>query len=137
MASIHAADFYARLVQPPWGPPAWLFAPAWSVLFTLMAFSAWLVWREHGFRSALAALCLYAVQLVANGLWSWLFFAWRQGGTAFAEVLVFWLLIAGTIHLFWRLNRLAAYLLVPYLAWVGFAAALNFSLWQRNPAFLG
>jgi tryptophan-rich sensory protein len=137
LASINAAGFYGQLVQPSWAPPAWLFGPVWSVLFVLMAVSAWLVWRENGFRGAGASLKLYAAQLVANALWTWLFFAWKQGAMAFAEISVLWLLIAGTIFLFWQLHRLAALLLVPYLAWVTFAAALNLALWRLNPTVLG
>lgn len=137
LASVNAAGFYGQLVQPAWAPPAWLFGPVWSVLFVLMGISAWLVWRRHGFAGAGAALKLYVAQLVANALWTWLFFAWRQGAMALAEIALLWLLIAATIHLFWRLHRLAALLLVPYLAWVSFAAALNFSLWRLNPAAMG
>ena len=137
LASVNAAGFYGDLVRPPWAPPAWLFGPVWSVLFLLMGVAAWLVWRDHGFRGAGAALKLYLAQLLANALWSWLFFAWRQGAFAFAEVTVLWLLIAATIFGFWRLHRLAALLLVPYLAWVSFAAALNFVLWRLNPVVLG
>lgn len=137
LASVNAAGFYGDLVRPPWAPPAWLFGPVWSVLFLLMGVAAWLVWRDHGFRGAGAALKLYLAQLLANALWSWLFFAWRQGAFAFAEVTVLWLLIAATIFSFWRLHRLAALLLVPYLAWVSFAAALNFVLWRLNPVVLG
>lgn len=135
-ASIDAAGFYGKLVQPSWAPPAWLFGPVWSVLFILMGVSAWLVWREHGFRGAGAALKLYAAQLVANALWTWLFFAWQLGAMALAEIALLWLLIAATITMFWRLHRLAAILLAPYLAWVSFAAALNFALWRLNPAVL-
>jgi translocator protein len=135
-ASINAAGFYGQLVQPAWAPPAWLFGPVWSVLFVLMGVSAWLVWRRHGFHGAGAALKLYLIQLVANALWTWLFFAWQQGALALAEIAVLWLLIAGTIAAFWRLHRVAALLLVPYLAWVSFAAALNFSLWRLNPYVL-
>lgn len=137
VASINAADFYGQLTQPSWAPPAWLFGPVWSVLFALMGVSAWLVWRKHGFRGARAALRLYAAQLVANALWTWLFFGWRQGGLALAEIALLWLLILATIVAFWRLHRLAALMLVPYLAWVSFAAALNFALWRLNPAALG
>ena len=137
LASVNAAGFYGDLVRPPWAPPAWLFGPVWSVLFLLMGVAAWLVWRDHGFRGAGAALKLYLAQLLANALWSWLFFAWRQGAFAFAEITVLWLLIAATIFSFWRLHRLAALLLVPYLAWVSFAAALNFVLWRLNPVVLG
>ena len=136
-ASINAAGFYGQLVQPAWAPPAWIFGPVWTALFLLMGIAAWLVWREHGFGGAGPALKLYAAQLVANALWTWLFFAWRQGILAFAEISVLWLLIAATVLLFWRLHRLAAVLLLPYLAWVGFAAALNFTLWRLNPTVLG
>lgn len=137
LASVNAAGFYGQLAQPAWAPPAWLFGPVWSLLFVLMGIAAWLVWRVHGFRNARPALTLYAMQLLANALWSWLFFAWHQGALAFAEVLLLWLLIAATIASFWRLQRLAALLLVPYLAWVTFAALLNFTLWRLNPALLG
>ena len=137
VASINAAGFYGQLTQPSWGPPAWLFGPVWSVLFVLMGVSAWLVWRKYGFHGAGAALKLYAAQLVANALWTWLFFAWQQGGLALAEIAILWLLILATILAFWRLDRLAALLLLPYLAWVSFAAALNFALWRLNSAVLG
>lgn len=136
-ASINAASFYGQLVQPSWAPPAWLFGPVWTALYILMGVSAWLVWRQHGFRGARAALALYCAQLAANALWSWLFFAWRQGAAAFAEIAVLWLLIALTIRAFWQLHRAAAILLVPYLAWVSFAAALNLALWLLNPTILG
>jgi translocator protein len=137
VASINAAEFYGQLTQPSWAPPGWLFGPVWSVLFALMGVSAWLVWRTYGFRGASAALSLYAAQLAANALWSWLFFAWRQGAFALVEIAILWLLIGATISAFWRLHRFAALLLVPYLAWVSFAAALNFALWRLNPAALG
>lgn len=136
-ATAQAASFYGQLIQPAWAPPAWLFGPVWSTLFVMMALSAWLVWREHGIRGASAALTLFVAQLCANALWSWLFFAWHLGAAALAEVLLLWLLIAATMLAFWRLHRLAALLLAPYLAWVSFAAALNLSLWRLNPAILG
>ena len=137
LASINAAGFNAQLVQPAWAPPGWVFGPVWTVLYILMGVAAWLVWRKHGFRGAGAALNIYAAQLVANAVWTWLFFAWRLGAVAFAEIALLWLLIAATICLFWRLHWWAAILLLPYLAWVSFAAALNFTLWRLNPAVLG
>jgi translocator protein len=136
-ASVNAAGFYGQLVQPPWAPPAWLFGPVWSVLFVMMSVAAWLVWRRHGFAGARRALVLFAAQLVANALWTWLFFAWRQGALAMAEITVLWLLIAACIVAFWPRHRLAALLMLPYLAWVSFAAALNLALWRLNPALLG
>ncbi len=136
-ASISASSFYAELTQPAWAPPAWLFGPVWTVLFALMAIAAWLVWRSGGFSANRNALLIFGVQLGLNVLWSWLFFAWRMGGPAFAEVLLLWAAILATIVLFWRAKPLAGLLLVPYLLWVSFASALNFALWRDNPALLG
>lgn len=139
VASASAGTFYKELVRPSWAPPGWMFGPVWSVLYVLMGISAWLVWRVRGFADAMSksALLVFVLQLAANALWTWLFFAWRQGGLAFAEILVLWALIAATIGLFWRVSRLAAALLFPYLAWVSFASALTLSLWRLNPGLLG
>lgn len=109
----------------------------WSVLYLLMGIAAWLVWRERGFRGARAALWLFVVQLGANALWTWLFFAWRRGALAFGEILLLWLLIAATIVAFWRVRKLAGALLVPYLAWVSFATALTWAVWRMNSGVLG
>lgn len=137
IASINAEGFYAQLVRPAWAPPAWLFGPVWSTLYTLMGIAAWRVWRKVGFETGGMALGLYLVQLAANALWSWLFFAWHLGSLAFSEVLILWALIVATLWSFWRHDRVAAVLLVPYLLWVSFAAALTYAVWQRNPALLG
>ena len=136
IASANAAAFYGQLSQPSWAPPAWLFGPVWSVLYVLMGLAAWLVWRKHGFTGASTALRLFGLQLLANALWTWLFFKWQLGAAAFAEILLLLLLIAATIFAFWRLHRLAALMLVPYVAWVSFATALTFSLWRLNPSVL-
>lgn len=136
-ASAGAGAFYAELVRPAWAPPGWLFGPVWSILYTLMGVSAWLVWRVDGFSGARSALVVFLLQLVANALWSWLYFGLRLGGVAFAELLLLWALILATLVLFWRVNRVAAVLLAPYLAWVTFAAALNFATWRLNPGLLG
>jgi len=95
------------------------------------------VWRREGWGGARGALALYLVQLAANALWSWLFFAWRMGAAATVEIVVLWALIAATIAAFWRHDRAAALMLLPYLAWVSFAAALCYSIWRMNPAALG
>jgi tryptophan-rich sensory protein len=136
LASTNAGDFYQQLTRPAWAPPSWLFAPAWTVLYLLMAVSAWLVWREGGFRRARSALGLFLIQLAVNALWTWLFFVWRQGALAFGEILVLWVLIVCTIIAFWRVRAIAAVLLVPYLVWVTFAAALTYVVWRRNPTLL-
>ncbi|MCW5658485.1 MAG: tryptophan-rich sensory protein [Burkholderiaceae bacterium] len=136
-ASASASEFYRDLVRPSWAPPGWLFGPVWTVLYALMGVAAWLVWRARGFGGARRALLVFVVQLAANALWTWLFFAWRQGGLAFAEILLLLALILATIVLFWRVSRLAAVLLLPYLLWVSFASALTLSVWRLNPGLLG
>lgn len=135
-ASVNAAGFYATLDRPAWAPPSWLFGPVWTVLYLLIAVAAWLVWRERDSRKVMPALSLMIIQLAANALWTWIFFAWRQGGWALAEIIVLWILIVATMAAFWRIRTVAGALFVPYLAWVSFAAALTYSLWQRNPQLL-
>jgi tryptophan-rich sensory protein len=136
VASIEAKSFYAQLVRPAWAPPASVFGPVWSVLYALMGVSAWLVWREKAARHLTPALALFVVQLCVNALWSWLFFAWHQGAWAFADVLLLLALIAATIAAFWPIRRLAAVLMLPYLAWVCLASALTWSVWRNNPGLL-
>src|SRR5688572_4952318 len=134
IASIDADTFYGQLQKPSWAPPASVFGPVWSALYALMGVSAWLVWRKpHATRHA---LWLFFGQLAANALWSWLFFAWHQGALAFIDVLALLVLIAATIVSFWRLNRLAAVLLMPYILWVAFACALTWAVWRANPMML-
>jgi len=137
VASVQAGAFYARLAQPSWAPPSSVFGPVWTVLYALMAIAAWLVWRRGGVRANRSALSLFLLQLALNALWSWLFFAWHLGGLAFAEILVLWVLIVATLVSFWRVRPLAGALLIPYLLWVSFAVALNYSVWQLNPQLLG
>ncbi|WP_425613006.1 TspO/MBR family protein [Xanthomonas hydrangeae] len=137
MASIKAASFYAELQRPAWAPPGWLFGPAWTVLYGMMAVSVWLVWRRGGWNSTRGALSLFVLQLGLNGLWSWLFFAWHLGAWAFVDIAALWLALVLTIVAFAKWQRVAAWLLVPYLLWVSFAAALNYSVWQLNPQVLG
>lgn len=132
VASAGARDFYASLAKPAWAPPAGVFGPVWTLLYVSMAVAAWLVWRERGFARARGALALFLVQLAANALWSWLFFAWHLGGWAFADILALLVLLVATVVAFANIRKLAAVLLAPYLAWVLFAAALNYSVWQRN-----
>jgi tryptophan-rich sensory protein len=137
IASIEAASFYLQLARPTWAPPAGVFGPVWSVLYTLIGIAAWRVWRKGGFQTQRGALTLFLVQLVLNALWSWLFFGWHRGALAFADVVLLLVSIVATLVAFWRADRLAGALLVPYLAWVSFASALNFAVWQLNPQALG
>ena len=123
--------------RPEWAPPSSVFGPVWTVLYALMGIAAWLVWRERHTPGSRRALLLFGAQLVLNTLWSWLFFAWHQGGLAFLDIVVLWLLIVLTIVDFWRIRPLAGALLLPYLAWVTYAAGLNLAVWRLNPQLLG
>jgi translocator protein len=108
----------------------------WSVLYLLMAVAAWLVWREPASAGRGRALRLFLVQLAVNALWSWLFFAWQQGALAFVDVLALLALVIATAAAFWRIRPVAGLLLLPYAAWVGFASALTWAVWQGNPGLL-
>lgn len=137
MASAGAGEFYAQLVRPGWAPPASVFGPVWTLLYALMAFAAWSVWRIRGTTTAPRTLALYVVQLVVNALWSWLFFGMRSGAAAFADVVLLFALVAACTVAFWRVRRLAGMLMMPYLAWVGFACVLTWQVWRLNPQLLG
>ncbi|CAN5223841.1 tryptophan-rich sensory protein [soil metagenome] len=141
VASLNAREFYSTLMQPGWAPPGWLFGPVWSVLYLLMGIAAWLVWRVRPAGSSAArararGLQLFVGQLVLNALWTWLFFAWRHGALAFAEIVLLWCVIAMTIREFSRIRRSAAWCLVPYIIWVSFATALTWAMWRLNPGLL-
>ena len=135
--AVDAAQFYALLHRPGWAPPSWLFGPVWTLLYVAMAVSAWLVWQQGGWRGAGLALGLFCAQLPLNALWSWLFFAWRRGAAALADIGLLWIVVLVVTVMFYRVSKPAAALLVPYLLWVTFAGVLNYAIWQRNPALLG
>ena len=125
-------DWYATLRKPSWNPPNWIFGPVWTALYTIMAIAAWLVWKRGGFPGQRLALSLFLAQLLFNALWSPLFFGLRHPGLAFADIVLLWLALLGTVAAFWRARPIAGALLLPYLAWVTFASALNFALWRLN-----
>lgn len=135
-ASSQAPQFYQTLVRPGWAPPAGVFGPVWTALYTLIAVAAYVVVRTSGWRGARVPLLIYALQLVANALWTWLFFSLRSGAAAFLDIVVLFVLVAAMLGVFWRVRPVAGALLVPYLAWVGFASALTWSVWRLNPGVL-
>jgi len=125
-------EWYASLAKPSWNPPNAIFGPVWSVLYVLMGVAAWLVWRKAGFMGAGAALGLFVVSLVLNALWSYLFFGMHRLDLAFFDIVALWLAILAVVVLFWRVYWGAGSLMLPYLAWVGFASFLNLVLWRLN-----
>ena len=125
------STWYAGLAHPSFAPPNWVFAPVWTTLYVLMAVAAWRVWRIAGTRSL--EMGIYALQLFFNFLWSAIFFAMHEIGLALADIGLMLLLILATLFLFWRRDRLAGILFLPYLVWTGFAAALNQAFWALNP----
>lgn len=124
--------WYRHLRKPRWNPPSWLFGPVWTALYVLIAIAGALLWRRRDERGASGALALWGVQTALNHAWSPLFFGWRRLGLAALEVSALWASIVATILSARRVSSKAALLLVPYLAWVTFAAALNVRIWALN-----
>ena len=125
-------DWYKALEKPSWNPPSFLFAPVWTILYILMGIAAWIVWTRGGKGKRLVPMTIFGVQLAVNALWSYLFFGINRPALAFIDIVVMWVLICATILLFWKTRKSAGLLLIPYLAWVSFATALNFQLWRLN-----
>ena len=127
--------WYAILEKPFFSPPNWLFAPAWSLLYTLMGISLYLFLSSKktiGLRAKRIAIIVFSVQLILNLLWSILFFGFKNPGLAFVGIVFLWIFILASIILFLRASRPAAFLLIPYILWVSFAALLNYSVWVLN-----
>lgn len=125
-------DWYAGLAKPGFTPPNWAFPVVWTALFVLMGIAAWRVWRLRGIRGAPVAFGFFFTQLGFNFGWSVLFFGMRMPPAALAWIAVLWLAIVATLAAFWRNDRAAGALLVPYLLWVSYAAALNAAIVRLN-----
>jgi benzodiazapine receptor len=125
-------EWYASLEKPSFNPPSSVFGPVWTVLYIAMGVAAWLVWRANGWDAASPALTAWVVQLALNLAWSGLFFGLRQPGWALFEICALWLAILVTTVLFFRHSTAGGVLMLPYLAWVAFAAVLNFAIWRLN-----
>jgi tryptophan-rich sensory protein len=123
--------WYQSLAKPAFNPPDWIFAPVWTTLYVLIAISGWRAWQRGG-EAARLALSVYAVQLALNLSWSFVFFGARMIGAALAEIVVLLAAIIANAVLFWRIDRAAGALLLPYAAWVSFATLLNAALWRLN-----
>jgi tryptophan-rich sensory protein len=126
--------WYPTLIKPIFNPPNWIFAPVWSLLYVLMGLAAGLVWTkmDHEKEMVKKALLFFAIQLALNSLWSVLFFGLKNPLLALIEIVILLLMIYETYLKFAKINRMASFLLIPYLAWVSFATVLNASIWWLN-----
>lgn len=126
--------WYSTIIRPELAPPNWIFGPVWTILFVLMGIALFIVWKKGDSqkKKVKTVLYLFAAQLILNTLWSIIFFGFRSPGWAFFEIVFLWIAILATIVSFARVSRLAAWLLLPYLAWVSFASYLNYSIWILN-----
>jgi tryptophan-rich sensory protein len=125
--------WYAALTHPAFSPPNWVFAPVWTLLYLLIGIAAYLVWKAGGNRKDVrAALIIFVIQLALNAGWSIIFFGQHNPGGALIDIGLLWLAILATILTFYKVSKRAAYLLLPYIAWVTFAAYLNYAIWTLN-----
>ena len=125
--------WYAGLIKPALNPPSWIFGPVWTILYTLMGIALYLVLQKHWYRKEVkVAVYIFSVQLLLNALWSPVFFGAQKLGLALVIIALMWVSIVATIIAFYKVRKRAAYLLIPYLAWVSFATYLNFALWRLN-----
>lgn len=121
-------EWYQALVKPAWTPPNWLFGPVWGILYVMIAVAGWLAWRAGARRAVVA----WAIGLVLNALWSWLFFGQRMIGAGLVDIVALVAAIGAFVMLAWPSSRGASLLFVPYLAWVSFATALNAAIFVLN-----
>lgn len=122
-------EWYAALDKPSWTPPNWIFSPVWTVLYLAIAVAGWLIWSTAPRSPAMA---LWAIQLLLNATWSWLFFGLHRMDLAFYDISLLWLIIAAFIVLAWPVGMIPSLLFVPYLVWVSYAGALNGAIWRMN-----
>jgi translocator protein len=126
--------WYVTIEKPNFNPPNWIFAPVWSVLFVMMGVAGGLIWHQIDANREVVkkALVFFGIQLFLNALWSYLFFGLQNPMLALVEIILLWLMIYETYAKFVKIDKVAGYLLLPYLAWVSFAAVLNGSIWWLN-----
>lgn len=124
-------SWYAGLNKPFFTPPNYLFGPVWTFLYFSMGLAAWLAWLKK-VPAVKSALTLFFIQLALNAIWTPLFFGLHWLLIAYIEIIVLWIFIIWTMIRFWRLDRTAGMLLVPYLLWVSYASFLNLALWWLN-----
>ena len=125
-------NWYAFINKPLFSPPNWIFGPVWTLLYILMGVSAFLIWQKRDNLKTKPALIFYGIQLILNALWSIIFFGMHNPGLALLEIVILWLFILITLIKFYKINKTAGLLFIPYLAWVSFASILNYAIWMLN-----
>ena len=126
-------SWYQTINKPSWNPPGWIFGPVWTTLYVMMGIALFLVWKSDSSDVLKkTAIALFAIQLILNFFWSFIFFDQQQIGWALVEIIVMWFFILLTIFAFGNVSKLAAWLLVPYMSWVSFATILNYTIWKLN-----
>lgn len=126
------SDWYVALNKPSFNPPNFIFAPVWTALYTLMGISLFLIWQSPRNKTRTHALIIFGIQLFLNFIWSFLFFYFQQPALAFIEIIMIWFAILFMIILFYRANKWAAFIQIPYFLWVSFASVLNAAIWKLN-----
>ncbi len=127
-------SWYQSIQKPAWNPPSWVFAPVWTTLYILMGVAFYLVWKSNAsVKIKRTAIIFFIIQLLLNFLWSYIFFGQHLIGVAVIEIVCLWLAILATIFAFSKISKLAAWLLVPYISWVSFAALLTYAIWRLSP----
>jgi len=124
--------WYERIDKPAWRPPNWVFAPVWTGLYTSMGYASYLILRDGVGDQRKVALTLYGSQLALNWIWTPIFFSYHKLGLATVEIFLMAANIAACIYAFYPINKTAAYIMLPYFAWVSFASLLTFNIWTRN-----
>ena len=125
-------NWYAFINKPLFSPPNWIFGPVWTLLYILMGVSAFLIWQKRDNLKTKPALIFYGIQLILNALWSIIFFGMHNPGLALLEIIILWLFILITLIKFYKINKTAGLLFIPYLLWVSFASILNYAIWILN-----
>ncbi len=121
--------WYKDLIKPSFNPPSWIFGPVWTALYTCMGVASYLIWKEKGFGFP---LYLFFIHLALNALWSIFFFGLKNPLLALFDIVLLWIMILALIIIFWRINKAAGTLMIPYILWVSFAMIFNFYLWRLN-----
>ena len=125
--------WYQYLMKPSFTPPAWLFGPVWTILYLMIGYAAYRVYKNRTLSAIKVPVVIFMIQLVLNAAWTLVFFTLQSISGGLLVILLLWLSILGLIQSFAKESKVAAMLLIPYLLWVSFAAVLNFSIWRLNP----